>query len=495
MIGREFALRLLERIDEAARRRRRRRASRLGRRADLRAVRSIPSSPTCSSTRSRTTSPTRACWSPRRKALHRIVASAIEELYADRLAEHYETIAYHAEQGEAWEQAFTYLAKSGDKALAAYAPAQAAEFYERALALIERGDVENDPTRVLPLHAGRGEAYYILSRFDDSAAAYLAMQSAANAMEDQAQEGVALFQAAISLHWAHRFEDAMAHAERAKEIGLQLENDAIVAGSLITIEGVYSVIGDQAAAAAVIEEASLAAGPLASAVAPGDHRRLGRLQPSLARRRGARARVLGERRAHRESARGADRVALDVVGQGARAHRHGALRRCAGLTRRAHRADHAPRRQGVSLPHPEHARVGVHRPLQLGSGHRPQSPRLGGRAIGDPEIIRNAELNLGDCYLARGELDEARKWLERVETESADEDLGRRLDEVALHAAPEREPRRPLARVRRGGEGPPVRRRMHRPGRGNAVEAQRHQGAAGARPGLVRARRNRGGDA
>ena len=36
----------------------------------------------------------------RRKALHRIVGSAIEELYSDRLAEHYEALAHHFALGE-----------------------------------------------------------------------------------------------------------------------------------------------------------------------------------------------------------------------------------------------------------------------------------------------------------------------------------------------------------------------------------------------------------
>src|SRR4029079_9192892 len=41
----------------------------------------------------------------RRKALHRIVGAAVEELYADRLSEQYETLAYHYEQGEDWPKA------------------------------------------------------------------------------------------------------------------------------------------------------------------------------------------------------------------------------------------------------------------------------------------------------------------------------------------------------------------------------------------------------
>src|SRR5256886_11094067 len=41
----------------------------------------------------------------RRRALHRLVGTAIEELYADRLAEQYETLAHHYSEGHDWEKA------------------------------------------------------------------------------------------------------------------------------------------------------------------------------------------------------------------------------------------------------------------------------------------------------------------------------------------------------------------------------------------------------
>src|SRR5207249_9059708 len=40
----------------------------------------------------------------RRKELHRAVGYAIEELYPDRLADHYEELAHHFAQGEEWQK-------------------------------------------------------------------------------------------------------------------------------------------------------------------------------------------------------------------------------------------------------------------------------------------------------------------------------------------------------------------------------------------------------
>jgi tetratricopeptide (TPR) repeat protein len=74
----------------------------------------------------------------RRRALHRLVGAAIEELYGERLAEHYETLAHHYSEGQDWDKALDYLEKAGDKAAAAYANAAALGFYARALDLCER---------------------------------------------------------------------------------------------------------------------------------------------------------------------------------------------------------------------------------------------------------------------------------------------------------------------------------------------------------------------
>src|SRR5207244_7845852 len=66
--------------------------------------------------------------------------------------------AYHYEQGEAWEKAREYLQKSGEKALAAFAPQQAVTFYDRALALLEKPGGALALERVIALHNGRGRS-------------------------------------------------------------------------------------------------------------------------------------------------------------------------------------------------------------------------------------------------------------------------------------------------------------------------------------------------
>ena len=74
----------------------------------------------------------------RRREIHARVVSAIEELYADRLDEHVERLADHAERGEIWDKALEYLQRSGLKAYLLYANADAVRFFERALAVLKK---------------------------------------------------------------------------------------------------------------------------------------------------------------------------------------------------------------------------------------------------------------------------------------------------------------------------------------------------------------------
>jgi predicted ATPase len=68
----------------------------------------------------------------RRKALHRTIGLAIEELYADRLVEHYETLAHHFTRAEEWQRAFDYHVRAAAKSMAAYATHAAVEHCRRA---------------------------------------------------------------------------------------------------------------------------------------------------------------------------------------------------------------------------------------------------------------------------------------------------------------------------------------------------------------------------
>jgi len=71
----------------------------------------------------------------RRRELHRLIGLAIEELYADRLSEHYAVLAHHFSRAEDGAKALDYLLKAAEKAANAFASREALTLYDQALGI------------------------------------------------------------------------------------------------------------------------------------------------------------------------------------------------------------------------------------------------------------------------------------------------------------------------------------------------------------------------
>jgi len=73
----------------------------------------------------------------KRKETHEKVGQAIETIYAERLEEFYEMLAYHYSLSENSQRAYHYLKLSGDKAARSYANREAIRFYQEALKVLD----------------------------------------------------------------------------------------------------------------------------------------------------------------------------------------------------------------------------------------------------------------------------------------------------------------------------------------------------------------------
>jgi class 3 adenylate cyclase/tetratricopeptide (TPR) repeat protein len=356
----------------------------------------------------------------RRRDLHRLVGSAIEWLYAERLAEHYEVLAYHYERAEAWDKALDYLVKSGDKAMGAFAPLQAVAFYDRALAVASKPGAQMSAERAIGIRFNQGQALFLSSQLPRGIEAFEAMRDAARAAGDRPREGMALFQLALTETWAHRFEEALTHAEEGRRLGEEIGNQAVLAGCHFTTSFVRAVTGDLVAAkqhgAAAVEAARLA----------GDPSLLGLATFFFG--------SIDHWHGRSELARGPIEESLEI------GRRHqlplvllwtlwiGGIHRC---TMGDYDGALASLAEALELSGRFGDRVFRSRILnstgwvyvdlcnwETAVRYNQEGADLA-REIGDPEIIRNAEINLGDCYLGIGQLDRARLLLENVAEQSA----------------------------------------------------------------------------
>jgi tetratricopeptide (TPR) repeat protein len=81
----------------------------------------------------------------KRKQIHEKIANSLEALYAKRLEEFYEMLAYHYSRSENPEKAYLYLKLAGSKATRNYSNWEALRFYKEAIDVLEKmpGTEEN----------------------------------------------------------------------------------------------------------------------------------------------------------------------------------------------------------------------------------------------------------------------------------------------------------------------------------------------------------------
>ncbi len=214
VIGREFALRLLERITEAG--------PRVRTHVDeLRALELIyekAAHPELAYMFKHALTHDVAYGSvlrDRRIALHRTIGLAIEELYADRLAEFYETLAHHFGRAEEWERALDYHERAAGKAGESFANRAVIAHCRQALAIADRLADGVPDARRRALEEQLALASFYVSDFDAAGAAY---EQAATHSADPGTRGVGLALSSFTYFWGHRYERADAAVTAALDL-------------------------------------------------------------------------------------------------------------------------------------------------------------------------------------------------------------------------------------------------------------------------------------
>jgi len=83
----------------------------------------------------------------RRREIHDLVGAILETIHADRIEEHYESLAHHFSHGSRTEKAVEYLGKSGDKAARYFCLREARGYYNQAIELLEGTPLDSDGKR------------------------------------------------------------------------------------------------------------------------------------------------------------------------------------------------------------------------------------------------------------------------------------------------------------------------------------------------------------
>jgi class 3 adenylate cyclase/tetratricopeptide (TPR) repeat protein len=148
-----------------------------------------------------------------RRELHALIGWAIEEVYADRIEERLEELAYHFGQGEVWEKAFHYLRQAGAKAVALCVDREAVGFYERALEALDHfpGSAERD-SHAIDLRLEMRAPLWRLGRLDRLFALFQEAEEIAHRLGDPSRLNK-IYAFLVQYYWA------MGEQNRAIEYG------------------------------------------------------------------------------------------------------------------------------------------------------------------------------------------------------------------------------------------------------------------------------------
>jgi class 3 adenylate cyclase/tetratricopeptide (TPR) repeat protein len=179
----------------------------------------------------------------RRKELHRRIGLAIEELYANRLPEQYEVLAYHFAKGEEWHKALEYLLKAADKAAWALATREALALYDEALGAVRRLDAAVGPDIPMAIHQAKSDIYFVRSDFERSRAEGERLLTLARRLGDRQREGTALVGMCHASLRAHDFDRALGCAGEAIKVAEKMDAKLIQASGHFIMSSAYAVTG------------------------------------------------------------------------------------------------------------------------------------------------------------------------------------------------------------------------------------------------------------
>jgi class 3 adenylate cyclase/tetratricopeptide (TPR) repeat protein len=179
----------------------------------------------------------------RRRGLHRLIGLAIEELYADRLSEHYEVLAHHFSRAEDSGKALDYLLKSAEKAAKAFASREALALYEQARGIAEGLGDAMDVRTLIAIHEARASIFFVTSDFEQAYAEGERIVALARQVGDRVKEGAALAGMGFAALYSHQFERALADSARAVAVGTETGAQPVVLSAVFTTGFVHTVTG------------------------------------------------------------------------------------------------------------------------------------------------------------------------------------------------------------------------------------------------------------
>ncbi|HKZ83770.1 MAG TPA: adenylate/guanylate cyclase domain-containing protein [Anaerolineae bacterium] len=194
-----------------------------------------------------------------RRAFHRRAGEAIEALFAERLEEQADRLAYHFDEAADDERVLRYTTLAGDVAARLYATAEAIRHYTRAVEIASRATASSE--QLIYLYTSRGRMFEVSGRHKEAAASYRELERLAHERGDRTLELAALIPwATIHSTYTAEFdpEQGQALSERALALARDMQDHRAEAKALWNLMLLTLFAGRDARQAVAYGEQALA---------------------------------------------------------------------------------------------------------------------------------------------------------------------------------------------------------------------------------------------
>jgi len=165
-----------------------------------------------------------------RAVIHERVAKVMEALFADRLPEFFETLAFHFKHGRDVSNAANYLIKSGEKAVNRFALEEAHEHFRQAYDLLEESE-DADEQRELKakLLEKWATVFYYYGDFRDLLQLFGKNEALIQSLKDKSRRGMLSAWSGMALFFRNRPEKAYRTLKKALTLGEEVNDARVIA--------------------------------------------------------------------------------------------------------------------------------------------------------------------------------------------------------------------------------------------------------------------------
>jgi len=165
-----------------------------------------------------------------RRKIHERIGLVMEQLFADRLAEIYETLAFHFTQARSLHKAVDYLVKSGEKSLRRYALEESHQYFKESFNLLtEKPDLtEADKGLLIDILIKWAYVYYYRGDFKGLVELFRQNEQTADSLGNKTMRGFFLAWLGMALWIRENLKESERHLRKALELGQAAEDQKLI---------------------------------------------------------------------------------------------------------------------------------------------------------------------------------------------------------------------------------------------------------------------------